>query len=118
MNTSKKRKIRRGDIFMADLNLKGNLQKGLRPYLVVSNNLNNQLSPVVTVVALTSRRKKKQLPTHVKIKIYNEIQKRHVVNIVLAEQIFSVNKSELQQHVGFVPHMVAVNVALRIHLAL
>ena len=67
----KKLKIRRGDILYVDMGeeYEGSIQGGMRPMVVVSNNLANKFSPVITVVPLTSRTyKKRYLPTHVLIR--------------------------------------------------
>lgn len=61
------RKIRRGDIYHADLNpVFGSEQGGYRPVLVIQNNRGNQYSPTVIVAAITSRPKSK-MPTHVPV---------------------------------------------------
>lgn len=113
----KERTVLRGDVFMADLHLTGNLQRGKRPYLIVSNNLNNRVSPVVSVVALTTRRKK-HLPVHTNVTFYNHVQKREIENTVLCEQLYSINKSYLEEYVAHVKNFKGINKALKIHLGL
>lgn len=90
MNTTKNIVVKNGDIYMAELpdDEGGSLQSGTRPVIIVSNNLANKHSPVVTVIPLTSQLSKKKLPTHT---IVDEcgLDKK---SIVLAEQIMSINK--------------------------
>ena len=63
----KERKVRRGDIYHADLDpVFGSEQGGYRPVLVIQNNIGNQYSPTVIVAAITSKEKMK-LPTHIAI---------------------------------------------------
>ena len=78
------RKIRRGDIYHADLNpVFGSEQGGYRPVLVIQNNRGNQYSPTVIVVAITSRPKSK-MPTHVPIPA--DMQGLEKDSVVLLEQ--------------------------------
>ena len=80
----------RGDIVWVDndINISSSIQGGKRPYLIISNNLNNKYSDILTAVPLTSRYKK-YLPTHHKILI-NDIE-----NTVLAEQITCISKENI-----------------------
>ena len=80
----------RGDIVWVDhdINISSSIQGGKRPYLIVSNNLNNKYSDILTAVPLTSRYKK-YLPTHHKILING------VENTVLAEQITCISKEKI-----------------------
>lgn len=88
----------KNDIYMADLPLdkEGSLQSGCRPVVIVSNNFANAYSPVITVLPLTSRMRKRKLPTHVLI----EDCGLNRWSIALAEQIMSINKSQLRQKIG------------------
>ena len=110
-----------GDIFMADLpeDREGSLQSGIRPVLVISNNLANFHSPVITIIPLTSRTHKKPLPTHV---VINErgfgLEKR---SVVLAEQIMSINKKQLKRKIGSISataYVEKVKKAISIQLSL
>ncbi|MCM1220424.1 MAG: type II toxin-antitoxin system PemK/MazF family toxin [Lachnospiraceae bacterium] len=86
--------ISRGDIYMAILPPDEDgesLQQGRRPILVISNNLANKNSPVLTVLPLSSRLRKKPLPTHVIIEGCGTQKK----SIVLAEQIMRLNKKRI-----------------------
>ncbi|HHV98179.1 MAG TPA: type II toxin-antitoxin system PemK/MazF family toxin [Clostridiaceae bacterium] len=97
MKESLNLKIKRGDIWIADLgtNTIGSEQGKIRPVLVVQNNAGNNYSPTVTIVPLTSRKKKK-LPTHV------EIDDLYLPkpSIALAEQITTIDKSKLRKYIG------------------
>lgn len=86
--------IKRGDIILVDLGSQnGSVQGGLRPVCVVSNALNNKYSPNLTVVPLTSKLMKKQMPTHVKI--VKEQYPIHTDSIVLCEQIMTIDKARI-----------------------
>lgn len=88
--------IKRGDIFYADLNpVVGSEQGGIRPVLVVQNNVGNRHSPTVIVVPISSVRKK-NLPVHIRIRC-SELPKN---STVLAEQIRTIDRSRLHKYVG------------------
>ena len=87
---------KRGDIFYADLGdcLDTSEQRGLRPVLIVSNDMANTYSQVVTAVPLTSKLKKRKLPTHVYIPP-GACRGLTRPSMVLAEQVMSIDKSRL-----------------------
>lgn len=90
--------VRRGDIFYAQLNpVVGSEQGGMRPVLIIQNDVGNQYSPTTIVAAITSQIDKAKLPTHV------EIQGRQTGlekdSVILLEQIRTIDKSRLKQHV-------------------
>ena len=88
--------IKRGDIFYADLNpVIGSEQGGVRPVLVVQNNVGNKHSPTVVVVPISSV-KKKVLPVHIQIRC-SGLPKN---STVLAEQIRTIDRRRLQKYVG------------------
>ena len=88
--------IKRGDIFYAYLNpVVGSEQGGIRPVLVVQNNVGNRHSPTVIVVPISSVRKK-NLPVHIQIRC-SELPKN---STVLAEQIRTIDRSRLRKYVG------------------
>lgn len=93
---------KRGDIYYVDFgdNQDSCKQSGVRPAVIVSNNKNNQNSPVVTVVPLTTRVwKKKYLPTHVQIP--REIgMGLNRSSMVLAEQVETLDKGKLREKIG------------------
>ena len=83
--------IRRGDIYYADLSpVVGSEQGGVRPVLVIQNDVGNRHSPTVICAAITSRMNKAKLPTHV------EIVKD---SVVLLEQIRTIDKQRLKDYV-------------------
>jgi len=86
------------DVFYADLPaIPGSqVQQGVRPVLVVSNNINNKFSPVVTVVPITSSRTKSRIPTHVSVCGHGLSRP----SIILAEQIISLDKGRLLKKIG------------------
>lgn len=110
-------KINRGDIFYADLSpVKGNEQDGVRPVLCIQNDIGNLHSPTTIVAALTSRRTKHKLPTHVKVHTKGLTKK----SIVLLEQIRTIDKSRLEKFVGTVDEsdMKKIDQALMISIGL
>ena len=93
------RNIRRGDIYYADLNpTEGAELGGIRPALILQNNLGNRHSPTVIVAAITSRSGKPKLPTHVPIK--SDIHKLYKDSIVLVEQVRTIDHSRLREYLG------------------
>lgn len=90
--------IKRGDIFYADLSpVVGSEQDGIRPVLIVQNNLGNKYSPTVIVVAITTQ-KKTILPTH--IPVQKEKYGLPKNSIILAEQLRTLDKSRLKEKIG------------------
>ena len=90
--------IRRGDIFYADLSpVVGSEQGGVRPVLVIQNNVGNRHSPTVICAAITSKMNKAKLPTHVEI----DARKYQIVknSVVLLEQIRTIDKQRLKDMV-------------------
>ena len=87
------RQIRRGDIFYADLRpVRGCEQGGVRPVLILQNNTGNKHSPTVIAAAITTSRKKAQLPTHVPL---DELPRLRRGSTVMLEQIRTIDKSRL-----------------------
>lgn len=90
--------IRRGDIYYADLSpVLGSEQDGIRPVLVVQNNVGNKYSPTIIVLPITSKMKSK-LPTHIKLE--GEKCGLPKDSIILAEQIRTIDKIRLKKKVG------------------
>ena len=91
--------IRRGEIYCADLNpIIGSEQGGVRPVLVLQNDVGNRFSPTVIVAAITSQICKARLPTHVPIACEGTgLQKD---SVVLAEQIRTLDKRRLRERIG------------------
>ncbi len=113
------RKIQRGDIYYAELNpVVGSEQGGTRPVLIISNDIGNRHSPTVIIAAITSRvQTKGKLPTHTAVKDFEGLDKD---SIVLLEQIRTVDKKRLKQHMGMMPVeiMARVDKALAISLSM
>jgi mRNA interferase MazF len=112
-----KRIIRRGDIFYADLSpVVGCEQGGIRPVLIIQNDIGNRYSPTVIVVAITSRLKK-ELPTHVEIGCMKPLQKN---SVVLLEQIRTIDRIRLLEYIGSLSElrMISIDQALSLSLGL
>ena len=91
--------IRRGDIYYADLSpVIGSEQGGIRPVLVIQNDVGNRHSPTVIVAAITGFPKKKDIPTHVCLHIDTDDQGDE--SMVLLEQLRTLDKSRLERYVG------------------
>ena len=92
--------VKRGDIFYADLSpVVGSEQGGLRPVLVVQNDVGNKYSPTVIVAAITSQINKAKMPTHIEINA-----KKYGIakdSVILLEQIRTVDKKRLREKIGF-----------------
>ena len=90
-------KIMRGEMYYADLSpVVGSEQGGMRPVLILQNNIGNKHSPTVVVAAITSRLGKPQLPTHVRLGT-GRLSKD---SIVLLEQIRTIDKRRLHEYIG------------------
>lgn len=91
-------RIKKGDIFYAALSpVIGCEQGGARPVLIVQNNIGNQYSPTVIVAAITGRRFKHPLPTHVALYRVNGLR---YGSVVLLEQIRTIDTSRLREYIG------------------
>jgi len=91
-------KIRRGDIFYADLSpVIGSEQDGIRPILVIQNDVGNRYSPTIIGIAITSK-DKTNMPTHLKINGTKYGLDKD--SVILAEQIRTLDKSRLKERVG------------------
>lgn len=91
--------IKRGDIFYADLSpVVGSEQGGVRPVLIVQNDVGNRYSPTVIVGAITSRLTKAKLPTHIEIASGNFGLPRD--SVILLEQIRTLDKRRLKARLG------------------
>lgn len=91
-------KIRRGDIYYADLSpVVGSEQSGIRPVLIIQNDIGNKFSPTIIAIAITSRQKAK-LPTHIEIEGTKYGLDKD--SVILAEQIRTLDKARLKSKVG------------------
>ena len=118
-NVKKFKNIKRGNIIWAKLEGHGSVTQGVRPLVVVGNNKGNAFSPVILCTPITSRIKKKLLPTQVFI----EGDKSYGLKkdgIIMAEQLVTVDKASILDVAGSLPYQVmeSVNKALKISLAL
>ncbi len=111
--------IKRGDIYYADLSpVVGSEQGGVRPVLIVQNNVGNRFSPTVIAAAITSQQSKAKLPTH--IPLYAHTAGLSKDSVVLLEQMRTIDKRRLREKMGTVDErsMTAINNAISISLGL
>lgn len=111
--------VRRGDIYYADLSpVVGSEQGGLRPVLIIQNDIGNRYSPTVIAAAITSRMSKARLPTH--IDIYAEEAGLAKDSVILLEQIRTLDKRRLKEKMGHLGDrmMDHVNTAIAISFGL
>ena len=107
--------VRRGDIFYADLSpVVGSEQGGVRPVLIVQNDVGNKYSPTVIAAAITSQLQKANIPTH--IAIGAETTGLSKDSVVLLEQVRTIDKRRLKEKMGTVDEvsMSKVNEAISI----
>ena len=106
--------IKRGDMFYADLSpVVGSEQGGVRPVLIIQNDLGNKYSPTVIAAAITSQTNKTKLPTHIELDENTEGLKSN--SVILTEQIRTIDKSRLRERIG---HIDDINVMNKINDAL
>ncbi|MDD2619832.1 MAG: type II toxin-antitoxin system PemK/MazF family toxin [Syntrophomonadaceae bacterium] len=111
--------IKRGEIYFAQLNpVVGSEQGGVRPVLVVQNDIGNQYSPTTIILAITAQINKAKLPTHVELKAKLYGLERD--SVILAEQIRTIDKTRLKQRIAVLKEdtMDKVNQALKVSLGL
>ncbi len=111
--------IKRGYIFYADLSpVIGSEQGGVRPVLVIQNNIGNKYSPTVIIAAITSQIDKAKLPTHLEISA--KLSNLEKDSVILLEQIRTIDKQRLQKKVAELDDdmMLSVSEALKISLGL
>ncbi|MDD6771741.1 MAG: type II toxin-antitoxin system PemK/MazF family toxin [Inconstantimicrobium porci] len=111
--------VKRGDIFYADLSpVVGSEQGGIRPVIIIQNNIGNRYSPTVIISAITSQINKAKLPTHVEIS--SEEYGLNRDSVVLLEQIRTIDKKRLKEKIGHMTEedMNKVNKSLLISLGL
>ena len=111
--------VKRGDIFYADLSpVVGSEQGGIRPVIIIQNDIGNRYSPTVIVAAITSQINKAKFPTHVEIS--SEEYGLNRDSVVLLEQIRTLDKKRLKEKIGHMTEddMKKVNKSLLISLNL
>ena len=111
--------IRRGDIYFADLRpVVGSEQGGVRPVLIIQNDMGNRHSPTVICAAITSKMNKAKLPTHIALDMNRyDLMKD---SVILLEQIRTIDKSRLREKVCHLDEEILeeINRALCVSLAL
>ncbi len=111
--------IRRGDIYYADLSpVIGSEQGGIRPVLIVQNNVGNRFSPTVIAAAITSQQSKANLPTHIPLNADTSGLAKN--SVVLLEQVRTIDKKRLKEKMGSIDESVMndINNAISISLGL
>ncbi len=111
--------VKRGDIYYADLSpVVGSEQGGVRPVLIIQNDVGNKYSPTVIATAITSQINKAKMPTHIEIDA-NEYGLSKS-SVVLAEQIRTIDKKRLKEKIGHLDdkRMYEVNRALEVSFGL
>lgn len=111
--------VKRGDIFYADLSpVIGSEQGGVRPVLVIQNDIGNKYSPTIIIAAITSQINKARLPTHIEINAPDFGLPKD--SVVLLEQVRTIDKKRLREKIGkFNDDMMrTVDEALKISLGL
>lgn len=108
--------IKRGELYYADLSpVVGSEQGGVRPVLIVQNDVGNRYSPTIIAAAVTSRINKAKLPTHIEVDTTCGLEKE---SVVLTEQLRTLDKRRLKDKIGSIDKsaMEKVNNALLISL--
>ena len=93
--------IKRGELYYADLSpVVGSEQGGVRPILIVQNDIGNKYSPTTFIAAITSQLNKAKLPTHVRVRSHTYGLPKH--SIILLEQIRTIDKKRLREKIGHI----------------
>lgn len=109
--------IKRGELYYADLSpVVGSEQGGVRPVLVVQNDVGNKYSPTVIAAAVTSKLDKARLPTH--IELSKESFGLTHDSVVLLEQIRTLDKRRLKERIGSLPPNLMKRVGLALMISL
>ena len=110
--------IRRGDLFYADLDpVVGSEQGGIRPVLVIQNDVGNHFSPTVVAAAITSRKAKNSLPTHI---LLENVPGLAPTSLLLLEQLRTLDRKRLRGYIGRISKekMLEVDAALAISIGI
>ena len=109
--------IKRGELYYADLSpVVGSEQGGVRPVLVVQNDVGNRYSPTVIAAAVTSRLDKARLPTHIELSADDYGLNKD--SVVLLEQIRTLDKRRLKERIGALPPMLMRKVDRALYISL
>ena len=110
--------IRRGDLFYADLNpVVGSEQGGIRPVLVIQNDVGNHFSPTVVAAAISRRKAKNSLPTHI---LLENVPGLAPTSLLLLEQLRTIDRKRLRGYIGRISKekMLEVDAALAISIGI
>ena len=110
--------IRRGDLFYADLNpVVGSEQGGIRPVLVIQNDVGNHFSPTVVAAAITSRKAKNSLPTHI---LLENVPGLAPTSLLLLEQLRTIDRQRPRGYIGRISKekMLEIDAALAISIGI
>ncbi len=108
--------IKRGELYYADLSpVVGSEQGGVRPVLIIQNDIGNRYSPTIIACAVTSQLSKSKLPTHIELDTTCGLPKN---SVILAEQLRTLDKTRLKEKIGILDKkaMERVNNALLVSL--
>ena len=109
--------IRRGEIYYADLSpVVGSEQGGVRPVLIIQNDVGNKYAPTVIVAAITSQLTKAKLPTHIELPCESFGLSKD--SIILCEQIRTLDKKRLGECVGILPKSMMKDIDYALSLSL
>ncbi len=105
--------VKRGEVYLCNLGPEsGSVQRGMRPVIVVQNNIGNEHSPTVIIATLTSINKKRKLPTHVCL---TNIEGLDEDSVVACEQLMTIDKCQLLNHICYIDNpiiLMKINKAL------
>ena len=109
--------VSRGELYYADLSpVVGSEQGGLRPVLIIQNNIGNKYSPTVIIAAVTSQISKAKLPTHIALK--KEKYNLSKDSVVLLEQLRTLDKLRLKDKIGSLDAQVMQKIDLALMISL
>lgn len=112
------KEIKRGQIYYADLSPTiGSEQGGVRPVLIIQNDIGNKYSPTVIIAIITTRKTKAKLPTHIWLSVADGFKANSMVEL---EQLRTIDKSRLKKYIGEVQEgeQKLIDEALKISLAI
>ena len=108
--------IKRGEIYYADLSpVVGSEQGGIRPVVIIQNNIGNKYSPTTIVAIITSRKTKANIPTHVWVDKDCGLPKESMIEL---EQIRTIDKSRLKERIGKINEFTRKQVDFKIRVSL
>lgn len=109
--------VKRGDIYYADLRpVVGSEQGGVRPVLIIQNDMGNRYSPTVICAAITSRMNKAKLPTHIEL----NAARYHMVkdSVILLEQLRTIDKTRLKDRICHLDSVIMEKVGRALQISL